>query len=381
MSKIPFIVDIDLTKNQLLNAAIQNLAVAPANPVEGQIYYDTSDDTPYVYAPANPSSDGSGWLDLGQVYQHPTVSALSPSLGTNNVLATLTTNSLGHVTAATTRIMTLADLGYIGSPTANDYTHPSYVVRDSGALSGVSVVSRVTSDSLGHITAVSTRNITNADITSIILNDSLSSSSTYSWSINKIKDFVANAITGQMVYAGSYDASLAPPSGAGVLVGYTYTVTVAGDGAGFFTNPLQVGDMVIAEIDSPLTETDWTEVNKNIPDIVNSSETESGIIEIATQAEVNAGTDDLKAITPLKLETRLSTFDTSDTYSETFGNGSLQSFTITHNLNSEDVVVYIRETTSGLTTEAQVVISSANAITISTNSVPVNNFYRVTVKR
>lgn len=45
---------------------------------------------------------------------------------------------------------------------------------------------------------------------------------------------------------------------------------------------------------------DWVEfvVAEDIPD---ASETESGIIEIATQAETDAGTDDTKAITPAKL--------------------------------------------------------------------------------
>jgi len=40
-------------------------------------------------------------------------------------------------------------------------------------------------------------------------------------------------------------------------------------------------------------------LNINIPD---SDETTKGIIEISTQVEVDAGTDDAKAITPLKLE-------------------------------------------------------------------------------
>jgi hypothetical protein len=48
---------IDLGKLELQNARIQNLATAPSSPVEGQIYYNTSDDNLYVYA------DG-GWVDL-----------------------------------------------------------------------------------------------------------------------------------------------------------------------------------------------------------------------------------------------------------------------------------------------------------------------------
>lgn len=37
-----FLHPIDLTRNQILNAVIQNLSAAPANPKVGQIYFDTS---------------------------------------------------------------------------------------------------------------------------------------------------------------------------------------------------------------------------------------------------------------------------------------------------------------------------------------------------
>jgi hypothetical protein len=69
--------------------------------------------------------------------------------------------------------------------------------------------------------------------------------------------------SGALIFQGSYDASATPPS-AGVLKGWTYVVTVAGDGGGFFTTPLEDGDLIISNINTPTTEADWTEVNKNI---------------------------------------------------------------------------------------------------------------------
>lgn len=106
MASKKFIVDIDLTQQHLLNAALQVLATAPSSPVEGQIYWNSAVDTAYIWT-------GTDWLDLGQVYTHPTYPGTAqptPALSGANVISQITLDN-GHVTAVTTRALTPADIG------------------------------------------------------------------------------------------------------------------------------------------------------------------------------------------------------------------------------------------------------------------------------
>lgn len=55
-----YLANLNLNKNELQNARVQNLATAPSNPVVGQIYFNTTDHTGYIY-------DGTTWRDIAQI--------------------------------------------------------------------------------------------------------------------------------------------------------------------------------------------------------------------------------------------------------------------------------------------------------------------------
>ena len=69
--------------------------------------------------------------------------------------------------------------------------------------------------------------------------------------------------SGALIYQGGYDATTTPPS-TGVKQGWTYAVTKGGNASGFWSPALEIGDLIIANVDAPSSAADWTEINKNI---------------------------------------------------------------------------------------------------------------------
>jgi len=302
MAKRTFLVDIDLNKNQLINAKIHNLSTAPTLSASdiGYVYYDTATKHTYVW-------DGSGWLQIQD----------------SNVASQI------HASSAK------------ATPHDNDE---------------IGIVDTEASNALKKLT----------------------------WSANKsaLKTYFDTLYSpvGGLNYKGGYDSSTNSPdldtAPSGVKKGDTYTVTVAGTS---FTEAVQVGDMIIAEKDDASALADWTIVNKNIPDIVDASESAKGIIQLATTAEANAGSDNAKAITPAKLAGYLSNGAYTKKYSADVGDGTNTSYTITHNLGTRDVVVSVQAKSDYHVVECEVIATTTSAVILNFNVAPTNNQYRVTI--
>jgi len=212
--------------------------------------------------------------------------------------------------------------------------------------------------------------------------------------------------SGALVFQGGYNASTDSPTltstGQGILKGFTYAVTVGGNASGFWSPVLEVGDLVIANIDNPASAADWTEINKNI-DVATA--TVQGIANFPTAGglSVAAGAVSLAAsgvtaasyggvtkaisttVNAKGIVTAMSDADiaipasqitdfctavatcinTNFNFKTTItGTGP---FTVNHNLGTRDVMVYVYDNASPYDQKfVEVVHTDTNNITIST---------------
>lgn len=274
---------------------------------------------------------------------------------------------------------------------ANNYVHPT---NNPGAhpfateiTSGVQILSQMVVNNEGHVTTIKGRNLTAADLAAVMINNASNTAADQTWSASKIYTELQNAInqaqTGALQYKGEYnpvtntpDITVTTPTGT-IKAGYTYVVSVTGTFAG---QDVEAGDMIIAKVDNPgTTAANWQIVNKNIPAIVAASTTVAGILMLATNAEAIAGLNNTKSITSANLK---AVWDAkTGGYYQVFGNGSSTSFTITHGLGTDRLLVQVRSVAS----KEEVIVdwraTSSTVVTVNMNMAPANNEYEILIDK
>jgi len=358
------LVNLDLSKNQILNVALQNLASAPGSPVAGQIYFNTTDSAIYFY-------DGAAWVNIsGDITA--VVAGNGLTGGGTSGSVTLDLNPDNVTIEVNTDIVRVKDLGISTGKLADGAVSTIKIgnnqvtfakMQQIADLKVIGNVSGAAADpaEVSVITSTSLTGASNANLATALA----------------IKTYVDNTIAGLGNLEGTWDASggTFPVGSGGTKKGDYWYVGVAGtvDGESF-----NVGDVIIAKIDAASTtdKTDWIrlEVNRD-----QATETALGVAEIATQAETNTGTDDQRIVTPLKLKTLLD--NRVGGYAANVGNASATSFALSHSLGTVDVIVQIKDNTNLDLVIADVVITDANTVTVSFASAPALNAYRVIIKK
>lgn len=381
MSK-KFLTSIDLAKNQILNVALQNLASAPSSPVTGQIYFNTTDTRIYFY-------DGISWVDVSGDIRDVIGGAGLTATNVDDVI-TLDVNVDNVTIEIDTDTLRVKDLGISTAKLADSAVTTIKINNNAVTLGKIQQIAAM--KLLANVTG-STADVQAVDIKTTI--DGTAADTNLPTTL-AVKTYVDGLVAGIGNLEGGWDAStgLFPVAAAGTKKGDYWYVTVAGTAGGVNFN---IGDVVIAKVDNASTTlaSDWiglevnreqatettlglvelatqTETNTGTDDLRaitplklagrTATETRTGIAEIATQAEVDAGTDDDRIVTPLKLKTYLDTYQGG--YKATISVPSAGTHTITHNLNSLDVQVEVVKVSSGETVICDVVRTGVNALNL-----------------
>lgn len=405
MSK-KFLTSIDLTKNQIVNVAVHNNAGNPSSPVAGQIYFDTTTGVKKLFL-----YNGTAWIDLTGDITSVVAGAGLVGGGTGGDV-TLDVNVDNVTIEVSSDAIQVKDLSISTAKLANGAVTTIKIGDNQVTFAKIQQIAN--NKLLGNVSGA-TGNV--AEVSIITATDLSGSANSNIPSTAAVKAYIDGLAGGLGNLEGGWDAtSGAFPVGstptAGTKKGDYWYVTVAGAVDGIVFN---VGDVLVAKIDNASTSTyaaNWlslevnrdqatesvlglvtlatqTEVNTgtNSTDAVTpltlsgrtATETRSGIAEIATQTEVNTGTDDATIVTPLKLKTLLD--NRTGGYAANVGDGTNTSFALTHNLGTRDITIAIYDNTTFEEIYTDVVLTSTSVVTVSFATAPTSNAYRVVIKK
>jgi hypothetical protein len=378
-----YLSNLDLNKNQLLKARLENLASDPNSPVTGQIYYNTTDNVAYIW-------NGSAWLSAagasvvggnllsvtidGQEYtvnhdsvsRTDTTSTASPQPdGTFTAVDSVTTSAEGHVTAINVKTVTLPSYGTSAVDVDGDATirltdtdgveddiaivggsQIDVVVTDASTITishadtlgadsiedlvTTEIFDGITVDANGHVTGLSTRNLTTADIGALDAGDLSVSGSTISSTETTI----------------TIDPASAGPGGTVVIAG---NLTVQGTTTTIDSNEVNIGDSILvlnSDAEGAASANAGFEIERGDDDNVSFLWNE---------------TNDRFEMT--NLDEPAAPYVVGRKYVKTIGAAQISgaTATITHNLNTKDVFVSLREVASD-----EIVYATYDAATVDT---------------
>lgn len=420
-----FLSNINLNKNQLLNAVIHNVAADPASGNEGQLIYRTDTDEIKYY-------DGTQWVPIssGSITQFSVAGDTGSTTIVDLDTLTINTGSTGVSTAVSGDTLTISLSGITNAELANDSitltnTDGHLTFANSGvvalggsiAIETTGLVDTTTDQSVGGNktftgNTVFTGNVdiqgtvTNVDSTNLLVEDALivvarnqatgtldagivvergtDASKAMFWD-ESADEFVfadvgtedgstsgnvtissySTVRTGNLITTGTILA--------GVLQDNTSPTHVLVPNGSNVVQRATIADLLDGAAVESIAASGTAPLNLSV-DVATGDVTLSGSVDLATDTEARTSTSDAVLVTPGNLRAL--------SHAETIaGDGSTTSFSVSHNLGSRDVIVQVYDTTSFETVFTDVTRTTTSAVTIDFGFAPaVSSNYRVLVK-
>ncbi len=311
MAKRNILVDVDLNQNELQNAVLQNLASNPASgSKEGRMWFNTTTHKPMY-------NDGTDDKEFGRVYAEGNGIDI-----TNNVISIDNT-----VTGATKCKITYNNQGLVTSGadlSASDIPDISATYVKTDLLGVASGVATLGSD--GKVPS------------------------------GQLPSFVDDVIDAYIVSGATALSAgwLSKTSGGSALTPETDKIYVIVESGEYQNKTYRWSGTTYVEISASPAQ---------------ATESQAGIAEIATQTEVNTGTDDTRIVTPLKLATYTNGMAKKITANNTAltSTSGVCTWTISNTLATADVLVQVIESATNTQVMTEVTVGSST-ITIKINS-------------